>query len=710
MPITFSSSKTNSPLLVNFSPSLYASNITPVSTGGDSIQVINGNRIHSFTTVGTTTFTINTPVTAQILIVGGGGGGGAPGDRTGGGGGAGGLVYYSAVNIPTGSYTITVGGGGSASGNSAPGTNGSPGGNSSVGGLGLTTAKGGAGGEATGTATTGGSAGGRYHNANSATSTYTVGQGNAGGTGYDGGGLGPWCGGGGGGAGGPGNQGSTSIGGVGGDGLQYSISGTPTYYAGGGGGGISSPNLTNPIAQGTGGNGGGGGGATIISTGNGIQNTSSAGTNGTGGGGGGGARNGIPSLNPSAGGSGIVIISFSNVITNYYTTTPNNFILPAGLSVSIWVSAAIRLTDPGLGTGTNLGTRVSINATGTVAVSVAPNYSSTGAAIVWRYTNGIWGSPVTLPNPGLGSPLTGAVSINVDGTVIAAGLTGANSSVGAVVVWTYSGGTWGSAVTLSSPSLTGKLPNLGSSVSINSNGTVVTSGAPGGGGSGTVVVWTYSGGTWGSPVILPDPGFTPNSYLGTSVSINNTGTIITSGAYNTNTGTVVVWTYSGGVWGSPVTLPDPGLGAGATNAQVGISVSINSDGTIITSGAQAYNTYTGAVVVWKYSGGVWNSPVTLPDPGLGQGGYLGSANSVSINNDGTVITAGAIGVNTFTGAVVVWTYSGGVWGSPKKLQDPGLGTLADVGYSVSMNSTGTVIISGVPYTSNNTGAVVVWNK
>ena len=52
-------------------------------------------------------------IIADILVVGGGGAGGRAGGG-GGGGGAGGLIYESSVLLNNGTYTITVGGAGTA--------------------------------------------------------------------------------------------------------------------------------------------------------------------------------------------------------------------------------------------------------------------------------------------------------------------------------------------------------------------------------------------------------------------------------------------------------------------------------------------------------------------------------------------------------------------------------------------------------------------
>jgi Concanavalin A-like lectin/glucanases superfamily len=216
----------------------------------------------------------------EYLVVAGGGGGG---DTVGGGGGAGGLITNTGFNITPGyQYTITVGGGGAAgTSGSTPGVNGTPsvfGPFSTLGGGG----GGGAGVTEIATGLSGGSggggallAGGGLVNGGSG----TVGQGYSGGTGFHYPGQYAYSGGGGGAGEAGGNGGPAN----GGNGLQSSITGTATYYAGGGAGCGS--------GNGTGGNGGGG-------------NPGVNGTANTGGGGGGGN----PGGSGGSGGSGIVII------------------------------------------------------------------------------------------------------------------------------------------------------------------------------------------------------------------------------------------------------------------------------------------------------------------------------------------------------------------------------------------------------------------
>lgn len=235
--------------------------------------------IRSFTSSGT--FTSNKALSVEYLVVAGGGGGG--GSAFGGGGGAGGLLTATGFSVIAGSTTVTVG----AGGNGAAGT-GTAGSNSvfstitSIGGGFGSNGNGGSGGS-------GGGSGG------SIASSGTTGQGNGGGTNFSnaagaGGGAGAIG----------GNPVSTVTGGLGGVGLQSSITGTATYYAGGGGGGGYGTSGGGSPAGGLGGGGAGSGyGAT-------------AGTANTGGGGGGGGYNGNTGASYSGGngGSGIVIIRF----------------------------------------------------------------------------------------------------------------------------------------------------------------------------------------------------------------------------------------------------------------------------------------------------------------------------------------------------------------------------------------------------------------
>ena len=92
------------------------------ASGGDvdGLEPGNGYAYHTFTTLGNGTFTVNSALTAEILVVAGGGGGGMV-DGGAGGGGAGGVAHCTSLSLPAGTYPIYVGAGDPVSTNTGGG-------------------------------------------------------------------------------------------------------------------------------------------------------------------------------------------------------------------------------------------------------------------------------------------------------------------------------------------------------------------------------------------------------------------------------------------------------------------------------------------------------------------------------------------------------------------------------------------------------------
>jgi len=293
-----------------------------VATGGTILPEVYDEgrtwKVHVFSSVGTSTFTVQDEgrdgFLEYLVIGGGGGGGGGDGGAGGGGGGAGG--YRSSVSreltggggpaetplIPTnGNYTVIVGAGGLG----RAGTSGWTDGGNSVFGP-ITAFGGGKGGHQTNFAgSSGGSGGGGGGGSGSGVQANTgaagtSGQGSSGGNGghTSGTALG---GGGGGGAGATGTTWSNTIAGSGGNGLVSRITGVSVTRAAGGGG-AQNTNTGNRIT-GLGGVGGGGNAAYTFNATAGVANTGS-------GGGGGSHPNGAPLGSGANGGSGIVVVRY----------------------------------------------------------------------------------------------------------------------------------------------------------------------------------------------------------------------------------------------------------------------------------------------------------------------------------------------------------------------------------------------------------------
>ena len=230
-----------------------------IASGGDTVQDIRGYRIHTFTTVGTSSLVVTRGGPVEVLVVAVGGGGGNTGNFVpGGGGGAGELIYQSTFDA-SGTISVSVGSGGLQN---------SPGADTTFGSL---IAKGGgyggfnAGGFDGGPGGSGGGA--RRGNNGSPTgiggsSIKTIGLGNNGGNSIGNASLSA-DGGGGGGALGIGADaarlGSGSLGTPGGPGYTTTISGSSKTYAIGGFGGIRGTQRDGAAAQPNTGNGGGGG-------------------------------------------------------------------------------------------------------------------------------------------------------------------------------------------------------------------------------------------------------------------------------------------------------------------------------------------------------------------------------------------------------------------------------------------------------------------
>jgi len=254
------------------------------ATGG-TITESGGKTIHSFTSSGTFTVPGGSASVEYLVIAGGGGGGALNGGRSGGGAGGyrcsvvgensgGGASAEAVLAASTGSYTVTIGAGGS--GSTAPSSNGSNsvfGAITSIGGGGagssgaVSGGDGGSGGAKIGGAPAGGTAG-----------SGTVGQGYDGGSGGDGVTV-YTSGGGGGGAGGVGETVANGPG-DGGIGVTSSITGGSVARAGGGsacsnvgfvmgdavaGGGSNSVGTANTGGGGSGLNNDGGSGIVIAS-------------------------------------------------------------------------------------------------------------------------------------------------------------------------------------------------------------------------------------------------------------------------------------------------------------------------------------------------------------------------------------------------------------------------------------------------------------
>ncbi len=219
------------------------------------------------------------------------------------------------------------------------------------------------------------------------------------------------------------------------------------------------------------------------------------------------------------------------------------------------------------------------------------NGTSSGHVRVYQNIAGIWtqiGSDID--GEAAGDVSGSAVSINDDGSIVAIGATnnaGNGILSGHVRVYQNIAGTW----TQIGSDIDGEAAgdNSGQPVRLNADGSIVAIGAftndGNGSRSGHVRVYQNIAGTWtqiGSDI----DGEATNDFSGASVSINDNGSIVAIGALfndgnSSNSGHVRVYQNIAGVW----TQIGSDIDGEAAFDQSGTSVSINEDGSIVAIGA-----------------------------------------------------------------------------------------------------------------------------
>ena len=316
-----------------------------------------------------------------------------------------------------------------------------------------------------------------------------------------------------------------------------------------------------------------------------------------------------------------------------------------------------------------------------------------------------------------------SVAISADGNTAVVGAPGDNggflSGVGAVYVFTRSGGVW----TQQGPKLIGNgasgngLAQQGTSVAISADGnTIVEGGNQDSGGTGAAWVFTRTNGVWtqqGNKLVGSNTSGI--AFQGISVAISGDGkTILVGGeADNNETGAVWVFTLNNGTW---TQQGDKLVGMGATSstgtgfAEQGASVALSFDGNTALIGGFMDANVTGATWVFTRNNGVWTQQGNkLVGNGSANQSYQGV--SVSLSSDGNTALIGGFQDNSTAGAVWVFTRSGSTWTQQgNKLSGAGNTGNAQQGVSVSLSADGNTAVWGGNYDNNMGGAVWVFTR
>jgi hypothetical protein len=340
--------------------------------------------------------------------------------------------------------------------------------------------------------------------------------------------------------------------------------------------------------------------------------------------------------------------------------------------------------------------------------------SSAGATWVFTRTGGAWtqqgGKLVGSGAVGAGHQ-GAAVALSADGNTAIVGGADDDDGVGAVWIFTRTGGSWTQQGNkLIGTGATGKA-RQGSSVALSDDGnTAIVGGFADNSQIGAVWIFTRSGGVWtqqGGKLVGTGSSGTPQQ--GASVAVSADGNTLITGGFtdNTNIGAAWVFTRSGTTWtqqGNKLA----GTGAGTTPLQ-GQSVALSADGNTAAVGGVSDTSETGAVWVYTRSGSTWSQQGNKL-VGTGAVGTANQGQSVALSADGNLLIVGGFADNTFAGATWAFTRSGSTWTQRgNKLVGTGAsGTFSRQGFSVSLSDDGNTLIAGAWGDNSFAGAAWVF--
>ena len=380
------------------------------------------------------------------------------------------------------------------------------------------------------------------------------------------------------------------------------------------------------------------------------------------------------------------------------------------------------------------GYSVSISSDGTAYAEGAPNATSAiagnttaGSAKVYRYVNGAWDMGSFL-NPTIDPASSAAygtsLAISPDGNQAIVGAPGTTN--GAIYAFKYINNQW-----LYWATQAGSSEKLGTSVAITNGGIVASGGPTKTMNTGEVLVYTVNNVSGFTAVGSAVTGLgAQQDKVGTSVALDSTGTILAVGAPQVSSAGTLLGSVTGA--GAPLlTYTSPGytfgtlllvlggsspgtmtiggntiaagqkfyfVGASATTATL---YTINADGSKGASAPVVAGTGVGSITftvygigyakIYRFAAGTWTADTTDMMFGTQQSLF---GTSVSLNSAGNILAVGAPGTSTASGYVKVFTYSASAWSLTATITTS---SPSDTfGTSVSLNPAGTSLAVGSP--------------
>ncbi len=309
--------------------------------------------------------------------------------------------------------------------------------------------------------------------------------------------------------------------------------------------------------------------------------------------------------------------------------------------------------------GSKFGAALSLSADGRVLVVGAPQYgdaeAKTGAVYMFRRDANQWQEEEVTYGEEDGEKFGGSISLSADGSVLAVGASGATNGTanhGAIYLFRHTESEWCQEAKLTEDRYVG---NLGRSVSLSADGTVLAAGAPSMiyENKGRVLVFHYNAAAWSTPGILISRPVSSPSYVdfGWSVSLTADGNTLAIGCRRDNAqGRVYLFDYKDGKWSySNVMLePNPLI----THSYFSSSLSFSGDGLSLAVGALSNNAATSAAYLFKKEKDKWVERIKIEHTGPANA-WLGESVSLSANGNVFAMAAVAANANTINGFVQV---------------------------------------------------------
>jgi len=260
---------------------------------------------------------------------------------------------------------------------------------------------------------------------------------------------------------------------------------------------------------------------------------------------------------------------------------------------------------------------------------------------------------------------------------------------------------------------------------------------------GSAYVFTRVGATWTQQANLVASRRGPDLFA-SAVTISGDGTTIAVGAplessaamgingnqnpnapgnWAAGAGAVYVFTNNAGGWTQQAYIKASNTDAGTNNGgQFGIAVALNLDGSTLAVGAhqedsaatgingnQADNSAadSGAVYVFTNTGGIWSQQAYIKASNTNAGDWFGK--SIALNNNGNLLAVGAklessatIGINgnqadnsaADSGAVYVFTNTGGIWSQQAYIKASNTSGLNYFGNAIALDASGNTLAVG----------------